>query len=322
MATAYQQAWETLEAVRRETARGLVGQRDFVDALLLGILADGHLLIEGVPGLAKTRAVNLLARICRIPFKRIQFTPDLLPADITGNRVYNHSTASFETQKGPIFAGFILADEINRAPAKVQSALLEAMQEKQVTIGDQTFPLPEPFFVFATQNPIEQEGTYPLPEAQLDRFLIKVVVPYPTPEEETAIIRMVTAETGFPEVRAILEPATVTGLQQLTREVYLDDKLVRYIAEIVHAGRDPSRWGLDLANVIQYGPSPRGGIALAKLARARAVLCRRDATLPDDVKAVAHLALRHRVILTYHADAEGIRPEQVIDRILEKVRVP
>ncbi len=319
---ASQNAVEFLGRVRAEAAKGLVGQQAFLDALLMGVLADGHLLVEGVPGLAKTRAVNLLAHVCRLSFKRIQFTPDLLPADITGNRIYNQSTGAFETQKGPVFAHFLLADEINRAPAKVQSALLEAMQEKQVTLGEESLPLPRPFFVFATQNPLEQEGTYPLPEAQLDRFLAKVVVPYPSPEEEAAIIRMVVDETSFPDVKALMDAPTLHQLQSMTRNVYLDDKLLRYVTDIVHAGREPVRRSLGLDGIVEYGASPRGGIALARLAQARAMLQGRDAALPDDVKAVAPMALRHRIILTYQADAEGVKVEDVISRTLDMVRVP
>ena len=319
---ASQNAQEFLGRVRAETAKGLVGQRAFLDALLMGVLADGHLLVEGVPGLAKTRAVNLLARVCRLSFKRIQFTPDLLPADITGNRIYNQSTGAFETQKGPVFANFLLADEINRAPAKVQSALLEAMQEKQVTLGEESLPLPLPFLVFATQNPLEQEGTYPLPEAQLDRFLAKVIVPYPSPEEEAAIIRMVVDETSFPDVKALMDAPTIHQLQNMARNVYLDARLLHYITDIVQAGREPVRRSLGLDGIVEYGASPRGGIALARLAQARALLQGRDAALPDDVKAVAPMALRHRIILTYQADAEGVKVEDVIARTLDTVRVP
>ena len=319
---ASQNAQEFLGRVRAEAAKGLVGQRAFLDALLMGVLADGHLLVEGVPGLAKTRAVNLLAHVCRLSFKRIQFTPDLLPADITGNRIYNQSTGTFETQKGPVFANFLLADEINRAPAKVQSALLEAMQEKQVTLGEESLPLPLPFLVFATQNPLEQEGTYPLPEAQLDRFLAKVIVPYPSPEEEAAIIRMVVDETSFPDVKALMDAPTVHQLQNMTRNVYLDARLLQYVTDIVQAGREPVRRALGLDGIVEYGASPRGGIALARLAQARALLQGRDAALPDDVKAVAPMALRHRIILTYQADAEGVKVEDVIARTLDTVRVP
>jgi len=322
MASAINQGWKKVAEVRQQLRRGLVGQEQFVDGLLLGLLAGGHLLIEGVPGLAKTRAVNLLARACQGRFKRIQFTPDLLPADIIGNRIYNQSRGSFETQKGPIFANFILADEINRAPAKVQAALLEAMQEKQVTIGDESFRLEPPFFVFATQNPIEQEGTYPLPEAQVDRFIMKLVVDYPTQQEEQDIVWMVMNETALPDVQPVLDPVSILNLQEWVRRVFIEKNLVHYITDLVQASRQPANYGLDFANVIQYGASPRASIAMAQLARANAFLAERDAVTPDDVKAVAPPVLRHRIIPTYHAEAEGIRSEHIIAKILESVRVP
>ena len=322
MAQTFNVGWKKVTEVRQQLRRGLVGQDKLVDGLLLGVLANGHLLIEGVPGLAKTRAVNLLARVCQGRFKRIQFTPDLLPADIIGNRIYNQSRASFETQKGPIFANFILADEINRAPAKVQSALLEAMQEKQVTIGDESFRLDPPFFVFATQNPIEQEGTYPLPEAQVDRFIMKLVVDYPTQQEEQDIVWMVMNETALPEVEPVLDPVSILNLQEWVRRVFIEKNLVRYITDLVQASRQPANYGLDFANVIQYGASPRASIAMAQLARANAFLAQREAVTPDDVKAVAPPVLRHRIIPTYHAEAEGIRSEHIIAQILESVRVP
>ena len=311
-----------MDRLRSEIRVGIVGQEELIDGLLLTILANGHVLVEGVPGLAKTRAVNLLANMTRSQFQRIQFTPDLLPADILGTRIYNQSTAGFETKKGPIFANFILADEINRAPAKVQSALLESMQEKQVTIGEETHPLPKPFFVFATQNPVEQEGTYPLPEAQLDRFLMKLVVRYPTKEEEADIVRMVIAETKLPAVKELVDAKAIEALQSVTREVFIEDRLIGYITDLVFATRNPKEFGLTFDNVIEYGASPRASIGLALTARARALLDGREAVQPDDIKSVAFNVLRHRIITTYHADAEGITSEHVIEEILKKVRVP
>ncbi|MBN2431621.1 MAG: MoxR family ATPase [Acidobacteria bacterium] len=317
-----EQAGATLQEVRREMGRGVVGQAIMVDGLLWGVLANGHVLIEGVPGLAKTRAVNLLARMSQSVFKRIQFTPDLLPADIVGNRIYNHARGSFETKTGPIFANFILADEINRAPAKVQSALLEAMQERQVTIGEETFPLPVPFFVFATQNPIEQEGTYPLPEAQVDRFIVKLRVDYPTPEEEVRIVKMVMNETELPAVRPLLSAETILALQAEVRAVYVDERLIRYATDLVWATRDGRRHDLPFDNLIEYGASPRASIAMIQVGRACAFLDQRDAVTPDDIKSVAPGVLRHRIIPTYHAQAEGITSEQLVAEVLQKVKVP
>ncbi len=311
-----------LDRLRTEIQVGIVGQKELVDGLLLAVLANGHALIEGVPGLAKTRAVNLLANMTRSEFRRIQFTPDLLPADIIGTRIYNQSTAGFETKKGPVFANFILADEINRAPAKVQSALLESMQEKQVTIGEETHALPRPFFVFATQNPVEQEGTYPLPEAQLDRFLVKLVVDYPQKQEEQDIVRMVIAETRLPAVKQLIDGKAIEALQDVTRGIFLEDRLIEYIAGLVFATRDPAGHGIDFDNVIEYGASPRASIGLALTARARALLDGRDSVQPEDIKSVAFPVLRHRIIMTYHADAEGITSEQVIQEILNRVPVP
>jgi len=313
---------ELLGRVREEMHVGIVGQERLVDGLLMAVLAGGHALIEGVPGLAKTRAVNLLARMCGAAFRRLQFTPDMLPADIVGTQVYNQAAARFETRRGPVFASFVLADEINRAPAKVQSALLEAMQERQVTIGEETHRLPEPFFVFATQNPIEQEGTYPLPEAQVDRFFVKLVVDYPAPQEEEGIVRMVIAETRLPEVRQVLDPARILALQAAARSVYVEERIVRYARDLVLATRRPELFGVGLQGLIEYGASPRGSICLALGARARALLDGRDAVVPEDVKAVALDVLRHRVFLTYYARAEGVRPEAVVASILEKVKVP
>jgi MoxR-like ATPase len=313
---------DTVKNIRKQIHEGLIGQEDLIDGLLAGLIANGHLLIEGVPGLAKTRAVNLLANICRVEFKRIQFTPDLLPADIIGTRIYNQSTAGFETKKGPIFANFILADEINRAPAKVQSALLEAMQEKSVTIGEETFKLSPPFLVFATQNPIEQEGTYPLPEAQVDRFIMKLIVTYPTQEEEEKIVGMISKETKLPKTEAILDSEGILELQRVAREIFLEDKLVKYITSLVFATRDPKKFGLNFEKIIQLGASPRASIALATTSRARALLAGRDFVSPDDIKEMALPVLRHRVTPTYYAEAEGITSEKIVAEILQKVKVP
>ena len=315
-------ATESLRAVEEQIRRGIVGQAGLVRGLLLGIVADGHLLIEGVPGLGKTRAVNLLARICRMEFKRIQFTPDLLPADVLGTRIYNQSSGTFETVRGPIFAHFVLADEINRAPAKVQSALLETMEERQVTIGRESLQLDPPFHVFATQNPIEQEGTYALPEAQLDRFLLKVVVGYPESEEEQAIVKLVLDEERLPEVEQLLDGEVIRQIQSSARTVYLDERLIRYGTEIVHATRHPDELQLELGPYIEYGASPRASIALAKVSRALALLDGREAVTADDVKAVAPAVLRHRIIPTYFAHAEKITADQMIERILSTVKVP
>lgn len=311
-----------IKKIKEEIHKGIVGQESLVDGLILGILADGHILIEGVPGLAKTRAVNLLANICNVQFKRLQFTPDLLPADIVGTRIYNQSKASFEVNKGPIFTNFVLADEINRAPAKVQSALLETMQEKQVTIGEETFPVPRPFFVFATMNPVEQEGTYSLPEAQLDRFLMKLIVNYPTKKEEADVVKMVIQETKLPSVEKLLNPDDILNLQKICRGIFIEDKIISYITDLIQATRDPKAYGLNLENVIQYGASPRASIALALVGRARALMFGRDSVMPEDIKAIAHNVLRHRILPTYYAEAEGIKTEQIINEILSKVKVP
>jgi MoxR-like ATPase len=311
-----------LREVKSEIHKGIIGQDSLVEGLLLGLLADGHILIEGVPGLAKTRAVNLLANVCNLSFKRLQFTPDLLPADIIGTRIYNQSKANFEVNKGPIFANFVLADEINRAPAKVQSALLETMQEKQVTIGEESFPVPRPFFVFATMNPVEQEGTYTLPEAQLDRFLMKLIVNYPSKKEEAQVVRMVIQETKLPQLTKLLTSEEILSLQNTTREIHIEDKIIQYITEIVDATRNPKNYSLNFENQIEYGASPRASIALALVARAKALLDGRDAVNPDDIKTVAYPVLRHRIIPSYYAEAEGINSEYFIKEILLKVKVP
>jgi len=315
-------ARSTLDTIEKEIRRGIVGQDEFVRGLLLGLVANGHVLIEGVPGLAKTRAVNLLARICQLSFKRLQFTPDLLPADILGTRIYNRRSGDFETVRGPIFAHFILADEINRAPAKVQSALLETMQERQVTIGEESLILDPPFLVFATQNPIEQEGTYPLPEAQLDRFLLKLRVDYPETEDEVEIVEMVIDERWLPEVERAVPREDVLALQEAARGIFLEKRLVRYVVDLVGATRRARELGLGLGAYVEVGASPRGAIALALAARASALLDGRSSATPDDVKAVAHAALRHRILTTYYARAEGVSSDQIIDEILETVRVP
>ena len=290
---------------------------------MIALLTGGHVLIEGVPGLAKTRAVNILAKICKVDFQRLQFTPDLLPADVVGTQLYNTQSGQFSTKKGPIFTNFVLADEINRAPAKVQSALLEAMQEKQVTIADETFKLPKPFFVFATQNPVEQEGTYPLPEAQVDRFLIKIVVDYPKLAEEKDIVKMVISETKFPETKELLDPEKILSLQNYVRSIFIEDQIIDYIAQITFVSRYPEKYGFEnLKDIIDFGASPRASISLALAARAHAVLQGREHVIPEDVKAVAMKILRHRIIPTYQADAEGISSENIVEEILRKVKVP
>ena len=300
----------------------IVGQKHLVDTLLIGLLSDGHILLEGVPGLAKTLAIKTLAQLIDADFSRIQFTPDLLPADVVGTMIYSQKDEKFNVKKGPIFANFVLADEINRAPAKVQSALLEGMQEKQVTIGSQTFQLPTPFLVMATQNPIEQEGTYQLPEAQVDRFMLKVIIDYPTIEEEKRIIREnITGK--MPEVRAVTSAAEIIKARDVVREVYIDEKIEQYIADIVFATRYPDRYGLkDMKSMISFGGSPRASISLAKAARAYAFIKRRGYVVPEDVRAVAHDVLRHRVGFTYEAEASNITSEEIVSKIINKVEVP
>ena len=300
----------------------IVGQKHLVDTLLIGLLSDGHILLEGVPGLAKTLAIKTLAQLIDADFSRIQFTPDLLPADVVGTMIYSQKDEKFNVKKGPIFANFVLADEINRAPAKVQSALLEGMQEKQVTIGSQTFQLPTPFLVMATQNPIEQEGTYQLPEAQVDRFMLKVIIDYPTIEEEKRIIREnITGK--MPDVRAVTSAAEIIKARDVVREVYIDEKIEQYIADIVFATRYPDRYGLkDMKSMISFGGSPRASISLAKAARAYAFIKRRGYVVPEDVRAVAHDVLRHRVGLTYEAEASNITSEEIVSKIINKVEVP
>jgi len=311
-----------VDLITMEMDKVIVGQRHMVESLLIGLLSKGHILLEGVPGLAKTLAINTLASTINAGFSRIQFTPDLLPADVVGTMIYNQKTGGFDVRKGPIFSNFILADEINRAPAKVQSALLEAMQEKQVTIGDQTFKLEEPFLVMATQNPVEQEGTYPLPEAQVDRFMLKVVITYPKREEEALIIRQNVAGT-FPTANAILKPEDILRAREVVRQVYMDEKIEKYIVDIVFASRTPQEYGLaKLKDLISFGGSPRASISLAKAAKAYAFIKRRGYVIPEDVRAVCNDVLRHRIGLTYEAEAENITSEEIIADILNTVEVP
>ena len=300
----------------------IVGQKHLVESLLIALLSNGHVLLEGVPGLAKTLAIKTLAQLIDARYSRIQFTPDLLPADVMGTMIYSVKNEQFQIKKGPIFANFVLADEINRAPAKVQSALLEAMQERQVTIGDTTFPLDEPFMVMATQNPIEQEGTYPLPEAQVDRFLMKVVIGYPSKEEEKIIIRQNIAGTRT-TVQPLLKPEEVIEAQKVVEQIYVNKKIERYIVDIVFATRFPADYGLgDLTGIISFGASPRASISLARAARAYAFLHQRGYVIPEDVIAVSHDVLRHRIGVTYEAEANNITTDEIITEILDKVQVP
>ena len=310
------------DLVKREMEKVIIGQKGMTERLLIGLLANGHILLEGVPGLAKTLAIRSLAQVIDADFSRIQFTPDLLPADIIGTMIYSPKKEEFHVKKGPIFANFILADEINRSPAKVQSALLEAMQERQVTIGDNTFKLPDPFLVMATQNPIEQEGTYPLPEAQVDRFMLKVVINYPKQDEEKRIIRMnVTNE--FPSVTPVIKAEDIIRLRKVVREVYVDEKIETYITDIVFATRTPGKYGLEHFNdLIRYGASPRASINLALAAKAYAFLKKRAYVIPEDIREIAHDTMRHRIGLTYEAEAENITVEEIINEILNKVEVP
>lgn len=311
-----------VDIITLEMNKVIVGQKQLIENLLIGLLANGHILLEGVPGLAKTLAINTLASIVDAKFSRIQFTPDLLPADLIGTLIYSQRTEEFQVKKGPIFANFILADEINRSPAKVQSALLEAMQERQVTLGDKTYPLPEPFLVLATQNPIEQEGTYPLPEAQVDRFMLKVVVTYPKKEEEKLIIRM-NNSGEFPKASQVLKPEDIRKARQVVREVYMDEKIERYIVDIVDATRTPEEYKLGkLKELIAYGSSPRASISLAMASKAYAFIKRRGYVIPEDVRAVAYEVLRHRIGLTYEAEAENIVSENIVTEILNAVEVP
>jgi MoxR-like ATPase len=311
-----------LERLKTEAARVIVGQEYMIERLLLGLLTKGHILLEGLPGLAKTLAIKTLAQAVDAQFQRIQFTPDLLPSDVLGTMIYNPATSDFSVRKGPIFANFVLADEINRAPAKVQSALLEAMQERQVTIGRETFILEEPFLVLATQNPIEQEGTYPLPEAQADRFLLKIKIGYPNKEEERAIIRRNLNNESI-RIQQVASSAELLRARNVLQKIYIDEKIERYILDLVFATRYPADAGLaKLKPLINFGASPRAGIALAQAARALAFLRRRGYVVPEDVRAVAHDALRHRIGLSYEAEAEQITSEDLIDAVLNTVQVP
>ncbi len=311
-----------INLVQRGMDQTIVGQKHLIDSLLIALLSNGHVLLEGVPGLAKTLAIKTLSQIIDAKYSRIQFTPDILPADVIGTMVYSVKNETFQVKKGPIFANFVLADEINRAPAKVQSALLEAMQERQVTIGEKTFPLDEPFLVMATQNPIEQEGTYPLPEAQVDRFLLKVIIGYPSKEEEKIIIRQnITNE--HKEVRPLLKPEEILEAQKVCEKIYIDEKIERYIVDIVFATRFPADYGLnDLTSIIAFGASPRASISLAKAARSYAFLRGRGYVVPEDVRAIAHDVLRHRIGLTYEAEANNITADEIVSNILDKVEVP
>jgi len=312
-----------LAAVRNEIAKVVVGQDEIIRKLLIGILANGHVLVEGVPGLAKTLIISSLAAALDASFSRIQFTPDLLPADITGTMIFNQKTGEFYTKKGPVFANFILADEINRAPSKVQSALLEAMQERQVTLGDSSIPLPSPFFVMATQNPIEQEGTYPLPEAQVDRFMMKLKIKYPAFEEERQIMNRMVAEKTF-TIDKVIKPQDIAVMREAMNLIHMEEKLNDYILHLVQATRHPERYPRlsKLHGLIEYGASPRASIFLARAAKANAFMDGRGYVIPDDIKAIGRDVLRHRVVLTYEAEAEEIGSEEIINRILDEIEVP
>jgi len=311
-----------VDVIQQEVRKVIVGQAEMVDRILIGLLTGGHVLLEGVPGLAKTLTVHTICQAISAKFHRIQFTPDLLPADLIGTVIYNQHDGTFRAKKGPIFANLVLADEINRAPAKVQSALLEAMQERQVTIGDETYRLDEPFIVMATQNPIEQEGTYPLPEAQVDRFMLKVVVTYPTREQEREIVERMTSPQTV-EARPVVTPANIMHAREVVQRVYVDDKVKEYVLGIVTATRNPRAGGLEaLADLIQYGASPRASINLVKAGRAHAFLRHRAFVMPEDIKAIGPDVLRHRLILTYEAEAEGVTTDEIIRRVFNTVPVP
>jgi MoxR-like ATPase len=317
-----QQESSFVEMINLEMSKVIVGQKHLGESLLIGMLSDGHILLEGVPGLAKTLAITTLAKTINAKFARVQFTPDLLPADLVGTLIYSQKTETFSVRQGPIFANFVLADEINRSPAKVQSALLEAMQEHQVTIGDTTYKLPEPFLVMATQNPIEQEGTYPLPEAQVDRFMLKVVVTYPEKAEEMKIIRQ-NISGGYAQPQAVVNPEQIIRARNIVREVYMDEKIERYIVDIVFATRTPDEYKLDkISPLISYGASPRASISLAVASKAYAFIKRRGYVIPEDVRAVCYDVLRHRIGLTYEAEAENVTSVDIITSILNAVEVP
>jgi MoxR-like ATPase len=312
-----------VDLLNMEIGKVIIGQKHMVESLLIGLLSNGHILLEGVPGLAKTLAISTLSKVIDVDFKRVQFTPDLLPADLLGTMIYNQKKEEFISKKGPLFSNFILADEINRAPAKVQSALLEAMQERQITIGDKTYKLPEPFLVMATQNPIEQEGTYPLPEAQVDRFMLKVVLPYPNREEEKLIVRANVSSEGFPTPNKVVDPKQIIKARDIVKKIYMDEKIEKYIIDIVYATREPEYYQLDeIKHFISFGGSPRASISLASAAKAYAFLKKRGYVIPEDVRAVCADVLRHRIGLSYEAEAENITTENVITTILNKVEVP
>ncbi|OQX72027.1 MAG: ATPase [Candidatus Cloacimonas sp. 4484_275] len=314
---------QIIDKLNEEIGKVIVGQKYMIKRLLVGLFADGHILLEGVPGLAKTLAVNTVAKTIQASFKRIQFTPDLLPADLIGTMIYNQKTTEFIPKKGPIFANFILADEINRAPAKVQSALLEAMQERQVTIGQETYSLPKPFLVMATQNPIEQEGTYPLPEAQVDRFMLKLLIEYPSREEENMIMERMVRKDDIP-VETVLNPEMILEMREIVKDIYMETKIKDYILDIVFATREPKKYKNlgDLADLIEYGSSPRASIYLAQAAKAHAFLEHRGYVTPDDIKAIGKDVLRHRIILTYEAEAEQITQEDIVNRLFDEIEVP
>jgi len=312
-----------IDLLNMEMNKVIVGQKEMVERLMVGLLSDGHILLEGVPGLAKTLAINTLATAIKADFSRIQFTPDLLPADLIGTMIYSQKKEEFTIRKGPIFANFVLADEINRSPAKVQSALLEAMQEKQITIGDETFKLPQPFLVLATQNPVEQEGTYPLPEAQVDRFMLKVVLDYPKKEEERLIIRNNLSKEGTMKVNPVVSPEEILKARSIVREVYMDEKIEQYILNIVFASRYPEEHGLvKIKPWITFGASPRASISLALAAKAYAFIKRRGYVIPEDIRAIAKDVMRHRIGLSYEAEAENITTEDIINEILNAVEIP
>ena len=312
-----------VDLINMEVKKVIVGQQHMIESLIIGLLSNGHILLEGVPGLAKTLAISTLSKVINVDFKRIQFTPDLLPADLLGTMIYNQKKEEFISKKGPLFSNFILADEINRAPAKVQSALLEAMQERQITIGDQTYKLPEPFLVMATQNPIEQEGTYPLPEAQVDRFMLKVVLPYPKREEERLIVRANVSSTGFEKPNKVVDPKQIVRAREVVKKIYMDEKIEKYIVDIVYATREPEYYQLEkVKHYIAFGGSPRASISLANAAKAYAFLKKRGYVIPEDVRAVCKDVLRHRIGLSYEAEAENVSTEDVITTILNTVEVP
>ena len=317
-----QDAQQLIAQIKQEMGRFIVGQQHLINCLLIAVLADGHLLLEGVPGIAKTLAANTFARLIACEFKRVQFTPDLLPADLVGTQIYNPKDGSFSVKPGPIFTNILLADEINRAPAKVQAALLEVMQEKQITIGGETFAAPNPFLVLATQNPIDQEGTYPLSEAQTDRFLMKVLLTYPSHEEEHEILRRMGSSKPLPAVRPLLTADIIFRLRELVDAIYLDDRVVDYLLRLVGATRNPKEYGVDIVGLLDYGASPRASLGLQKCAKARALLSGRYFVTPQDIKSVYHDVLRHRLHLSYEAEAEHLSTDQVIDRIISTLAIP